>query len=385
MHELILPKEVTISELINNMITDDEKYSKVENEIIQFFLDNCELYFNRFSEDIEYLKICRNKCAHLKVNDNSLFVPKDYVARMLICSMFDNILSVKAPFIMDLFSVAKQDVESYSSRISNYRNDTLVDSISEEIKNKYLNRMTFDSIKKSYKTFIRLLWVSEKEESEKYAYGLYAFVYAITDYANVKGYSELFCDTSITGVFNRIETDTLSNSSLRTKALLKTIDKFHIVLDSIQSNKEVFDYLFKILIHKPDGIKYYDIFYPRNSKSAYLFFIENKSIQEPMYTEYFYSYLKNCPDFNMDNFMKVMVEQIPTYNGFNAADNYMSSLILHINELKIKTVEDILEIYKSNYQCTGRARHTRDMEEVDRYLSSQKDQSNNDETTIKKT
>ena len=54
--------------------------------------------------------------------------------------------------------------------------------------------------------------------------------------------------------------------------------------------------------------------------------------------------------------MKVMVEQIPTYNGFNAADNYMSSLILHINELKIKTVEDILEIYKSNYQCTGRAR-----------------------------
>ena len=216
--------------------------------------------------------------------------------------------------------------------------------------------MTFDSIKKSYKTFIRLLWVSEKEESEKYAYGLYAFVYAITDYANVKGYSELFCDTSITGLFNRIETDTLSNSSLRTKALLKTIDKFHIVLDSIQSNKEVFDYLFKILIHKPDGIKYYDIFYPRNSKSAYLFFIENKSIQEPMYTEYFYSYLKNCPDFNMDNFMKVMVEQIPTYNGFNAADNYMSSLILHINELKIKTVEDILEIYKSNYQCTGRAR-----------------------------
>ena len=83
--------------------------------------------------------------------------------------------------------------------------------------------------------------------------------------------------------------------------------------------------------------------------------------------------------------MKVMVEQIPTYNGFNAADNYMSSLILHINKLKIKTVEDILEIYKSNYQCTGRARHTRDMEEVDCYLSSQKDQSNNDETTIENT
>lgn len=41
---------------INTMIEDDEKYSKVENEIIQFFKDNCPLYFDRFIEDIDYLK-----------------------------------------------------------------------------------------------------------------------------------------------------------------------------------------------------------------------------------------------------------------------------------------------------------------------------------------
>lgn len=41
---------------INSMISDDAKYSKVENSVIQFFLDNCELYFKRFVEDIEYLK-----------------------------------------------------------------------------------------------------------------------------------------------------------------------------------------------------------------------------------------------------------------------------------------------------------------------------------------
>lgn len=99
---------------INQMIQDDEKYSKVENEIIQFFKDNCALYFDRFTEDIDYLKNCRNKCAHLKVNDNSLFLPSDYHARMLICSMYDNILSVKAPFIMDLFSFVENDVEAYS-------------------------------------------------------------------------------------------------------------------------------------------------------------------------------------------------------------------------------------------------------------------------------
>lgn len=103
---------------INTMIEDDEKYSKVENEIIQFFKDNCPLYFDRFIEDIDYLKNCRNKCAHLKVNDNTLYVPSDYHARMLICSMYDHILSVKTPFIMDLFSIAQTDVEEYAESIS---------------------------------------------------------------------------------------------------------------------------------------------------------------------------------------------------------------------------------------------------------------------------
>ena len=90
---------------INNLIKNDERYSKIENEIIQFFKDNCNLYFGKFIEDIEYLKDCRNKCVHLKVNDNTLYVPNDYHARMLICPMYDNVFLVKAPFIMDFNGV----------------------------------------------------------------------------------------------------------------------------------------------------------------------------------------------------------------------------------------------------------------------------------------
>ena len=51
---------------INAMIADDEKYSKVENEIIQFFKDNCQLYFDRFIEDVDYLKNCRINVRILK-------------------------------------------------------------------------------------------------------------------------------------------------------------------------------------------------------------------------------------------------------------------------------------------------------------------------------
>ena len=61
---------------INDMIENDEKYSSVENEIIRFFKENCQLYFNRFTEDVDYLKNCRNKCAHLKVIITTLIISK---------------------------------------------------------------------------------------------------------------------------------------------------------------------------------------------------------------------------------------------------------------------------------------------------------------------
>lgn len=41
---------------INGYIESDEKYSLVENEIIDFFQNTCSLYFERFAEDITYLK-----------------------------------------------------------------------------------------------------------------------------------------------------------------------------------------------------------------------------------------------------------------------------------------------------------------------------------------
>ena len=182
---------------INKMIQDDEKYSKVENEIIQFFKKNC-----------------RNKCAHLKVNDNSLFIPSDYHARMLICSMYDNILSVKAPFIMDLFSFVEKDVEVYSQTISLIPDNSIDESIITNIKNKYLERMTYDSLKTSYKTFLKLLFVTEDEHCEENETGLYMFAYAITDYLIRKGHSNIFNDDGVLNVFSRIQIDKLKDNVL---------------------------------------------------------------------------------------------------------------------------------------------------------------------------
>ena len=361
---------------INDMIADDEKYSRVENEIIQFYKDTCPLYFTRFAEDIDYLKNCRNKCAHLKVNDNSLYTPSDYHARMLICSMFDNILSVKAPFIMDLFSFAQSDVETYSSEITSIDKEGLDDAIKKNIKNRYLSRMTYDSLKKSLKTFIKLLFISRDEHCEKNAYGLYTFTYALVDYIIKEGLHQIFSEESIVEIFSKIESDVLENSSPRRNSLISIMVDFSVVMDLIRDNEDVFDYITKHVLLNPTGIYLYRVFYPRAEKSMYTFFLENESVQKPFYTESLYVVLKDSDDFCLEEFMKLMIARVPTWMGFDAADAFMESFKSHLQELSIDAIKEVLQKYKRNPQCTNRARHSVDMDELNEYIANHQDDSN---------
>lgn len=356
---------------INAMIEDDEKYSKVENEIIQFFKDNCPLYFDGFIEDIDYLKNCRNKCAHLKVNDNTLYVPSDYHARMLICSMYDHILSVKAPFITDLFSIAQADVEKYAESISHISNDGLDNSIKKSIAEKYLKRMTYDSFRKSYKTFVRLLLVSDAEECIKNVYGLYAFAFTMTDYAIKNGYTALFSEETIIDIYSRVNVERLKDSSQRENALTNLITSYPIIMDIVRDNEEVFDYISKRVLTKPCGLNLYKVFFPHESKSIYCYFKENTSIHEATYTEMLYEAVKDCDDFDLAEFVLIMAKAIPTFNGFDDADYYMSFFKKHITELSISEINDVLKIYRSNGQCTNRARHAADMVEIEKCIKEQ--------------
>ena len=355
---------------INAMIADDEKYSKVENEIILFFKVNCQLYFDRFIEDVDYLKNCRNKCAHLKVNDNTLYIPNDYHARMLICSMYDHILSVKAPFIMDLFSVAQTDVENYAESISQISYDYFDESIKNNIRNKYLKRMTYDSLKKSYKTFIRLLFVSEDEDCIKNIYGLYAFAYTMTDYIIKSGYP-IFTEETIQGIFSRVTVETLKVSSARRNALIKISLDYPVVMDIIRENKEVFDYLSNRVLSKPHGLKFYRTFYPREGLSVYSFFKNTPDVQQASSSEILYNVVKESEDFNLAEFSLIMAKNIPTYYGFDSADCFMNFFLNHLQELTIDDVNAVMKIYRGNDQCINRGRHSVDIAIVKEYIESQ--------------
>ena len=364
---------------INSMISDDEKYSKNENEIIQFYKEKCALYFNKFDEDIDYLKNCRNKCAHLKVNDNSLYRPNDYHVRMLICSMFDNVLSVKAPFITDLFSLAQTDVEKYAATITYIANDGLDDAIYRAIKNKYLERMTYDSMLKSYKTFIRLLFVSDNEDCRKNAHGLYAFSYAITKYAIEKGYTQIFSESGVVKLFSRIMVDSLKEYTPRRNALGSLITKFPILMDLLGSNAPVFDYMANCALTNPSGLRLYKCFYPREEKTVYQFFLENQDIQKAAYTEQLYQSLRSEADFNTAQFMKIMIERIPRYYGFDEANSFMDSFKNHLEELSVEDIEIIMDTYRKNDQCVNRGKHSTDVAEINRYIEEHKKKECNQE------
>ena len=365
-------------EEINKMISDDKKYSMVENEIISFFRENYSLYFDTFVEDIEYLKKCRHKCAHLKVNDNSLVVPSDYHARMLICSMYDHVFSVKAPFIMDLFSIAKGDVERYSLFIIDIPSSGLEESIRTSITEKYLKRMTYESLKMSYKSFTRMLFVSNDETCIQYAYGLYAFTFAMTDFIIKQGSTSIIQDEQIISMFSRIRTEELDKSPSRLDALISLMIHYPVIMDIVRDNSDMFDYVSKRALTRYNGLTLYSSFFPRKSETAYGYLKQYPTSFKASDSKNIYDSVKECEDFNLSEFTRIMVKAIPTYNGFDAADRFMTFFKNQLEELTIEEIEGVLNIYNQNSQCKNRSRHATDKAEIDEYIKKKEAEAEDD-------
>lgn len=280
---------------------------------------------------------------------------------------------------MDLFSIAQTDVEEYAESISHIPSNGLDNSIKKSIAEKYLKRMTYDSFKKSYKTFVRLLLVSDAEECIKNVYGLYAFAFSMTDYAIKNGYTALFSEETIIDIYSKVNVEGLKDSSPRANALISLITSYPIVMDIVRDNEEVFDYISKRVLTKPRGLNLYKVFFPRESKSIYCYFKENTSVHEATYTEMLYETVKDCDDFDLAEFVVIMAKAIPTFNGFYDADCYMSFFKDHITELSISEINDVLKIYRRNGQCTNRARDAADMAEIEKYI---KEQESTEENTV---
>lgn len=364
---------------IRHMIEDDEKYSIVENTIINFFKENCKLYFRRFIEDIEYLKNCRNKCAHLNVDGESLFVPSDYQVRMLICSMYDNIFAVKAPFIMDLFHVVKAEVEAYSNKIYSL-GKPISEEIIGELSNLYFQRLTQNSLKKSFKTFLQVAFqFNEDDDIKKNMYGIFVFTYSIAYYITQSGLTGIFNDDSITDVIKKLDKATFENNKERRNAFITMLLNFTGLLDCVYIyNRPVHDYISERVLSNPNGIQYYNVFFPRTTDTAYDYYLQKSSLQRAGYTSTLFETLKKYENFDINEFMILQAKSIPNYNGYSESDAYMSVFKEIIEEISSDAKKEIMEIYNKNKQCTGRSRHSSDMKELKPFLETLDDSTDDD-------
>ena len=140
----------------------------------------------------------------------------------------------------------------------------------------------------------------------------------------------------------------------------------HILTMQLQDGSEICERITGGTLLKPSNR--YRVFNPRSEKTIYTFFLENKQLKQPCYTGTLYRTLNACHDFDIDQFMKEIVSEIPTFNAFHDADVFMSFFMDHLEEMSIDAIEEVLKIYKRNPQCTNRGRHTSDMKVVDKYL-----------------
>lgn len=369
-------KAMEILDSIENKILNANKYSEIENDIINYFLENHPLYFNRFKEDVTYLKDVRNKCAHIQIDGDSLFTPKDYQVRMLINSMYENILIVKAPFIDDLFSFVKKEIDNLNDEVTSFRIfKSKKDDLFQYINKKYYSRMTDASCSKSLKTFLRLLLVSLDETAIEKFYGIYVFTFTLCKFLETTGKLNVVLDErSIKDKISDITIESLEKYDKRIEGLMNLMLEFPIISGNIKLyNNKVYEYIVKIIYDNSSNyIKYNPILDLNLENNSYMEFINNlKRIKITSYLEV-YNHFKDIEKFDINDFIIKLCESVPDYYGFELADEFIKLFIQVFENINDETIKKVLNIYSGNNQFYFRNKHKMDKEKIMSLLDKRK-------------
>lgn len=338
---------------INRLIEDDEKYSMVENELIKFFIKNYSIHFNKFSRDLEYLKDMRNDCAHLKVSSTFLTTPKDYQVRMLICSMYENLFTIKAPFMDDLFLFVRADIEMYSDDDTSIFQTKIDDTVRQKYEKKYFSRMTQMSLIKSLRTLIRLLFITEDEDAVKNARGLYMVLSCLIEYIDNKGFGVICAqDEKIKDLISRIESDKYKHNSVREEALFSILCTSRWFCDEYRKNSEFHSVVDKYLVTERMFERYFFRIYPNQGKWQY--YLDNVDRFPCANQQSRFNFLKDDPKFSDVLFIGYEVNKVPTWTGYDDAETFMNFFLLNIKDFSDEAIEKVIEIYNSNNQFYSR-------------------------------
>lgn len=143
---------------------------------------------------------------------------------------------------------------------------------------------------------------------------------------------------------------------------------YHVIMNIRRENQEAFEFLSNQILGRLQLLKYYRAFYPRSEKSIYAFIKDTSGVQQAGFSAILYDTVKESEDFNLAEFTLIMVNAIPRYSGFDAADEFMSFFIDHLQELSVDDIDAVMSVYRSNGQCINRGRHSADNTIVKNYI-----------------
>lgn len=340
----------------------DTPYSSIEKSIVNFFINNYSSYFKGFSDDINYLICLRGKCAHLKVDDQMVFVPKEYQVRMVIISMYNNIFSREVPFIANLYNNIRGELKEYSSKVSLYEIISGKSELIEFHKKRYYKRMTPDALLKSYRSFFKLAYISENIDDKVCFIGLFLFLYGMTVFLCEKGDFSVFEDSIILGH--------IQNCKAEIENYQQSYGLFHLLLISPvlrdifrKKNQKVFFsvvdyYLYSNTKTFVDNVR---TVFPDSDLKELVFGNQRKRISSINFSV-LYELFKN--ELNINEYCILSLNCVPDVNGFDIADSYMAFFLDHFLELSDNCCNTVFMRYCENRQFYSRRNSENDIKRI---------------------
>ncbi|MBN4084251.1 hypothetical protein [Mycoplasma sp. CSL10166] len=336
-------------ENIIKKIDNNDTYSSIEKDVKKFFAKNYINFYNNFKDELEYLKQLRNRCAHLNTRDEDIFIPSDSNVKTLIFHMYKEVFSVKAPFISNLFHFVKEDIKKY--RVC--KNNLLIrhESIKKEIKEKYLSRMDYYTIKKNIKNFLKFTFILDKSDFIDNRPGLFLYLYTMIEFQiKDKGDISIFEDKSVQEIISKIDPNKKIDD--RIWMLCELYHSFSIIKTIFNANK-LFESIKNQIKYKINlFIEYGDDFFDKDE--FYNELKQNDSLNDSAYIEQLYDHIKELKEFNLFEFLEIMMKNVRTYNAFYLADKFMYFLRTKLEELDKSQKEKLLQIYDNNSQFYNR-------------------------------
>lgn len=357
------PKAETKLKEINKKIKDNSaKYSEIERELTSYFTDNHSLAFTPISKDMDYLKSLRDDCTHLSVNNERLFVPKEYQVRMMIISMYDNIFSKEPPFIQNLYNYLEDKLEFFGQVYGPYKFFEEKEYL--RLNKLYFSRMNEESIEKSIKSFIKFSFFPPIDFLKKKD-GAFYILYNLVYYCEEIGLFSIWSSLDIQNKFLSLDSQIINNSenqkqlyelikiSTHFRDMIKEINEEFFsmsVNNNLYSNtKEYMNYAKRIYPNM-------DIFNLLKEKKEKFTYININEIYKGLSDEID---KVSCNEFALE-----AVELVPCFNGFDTADYYFDFLKEHFLEFGKYELEKVFDKIEQNDQFINRRRFNKDIEKI---------------------